>query len=111
MLEDSSEAVKVLGVDQDLTLVLVVLLLTNLNQLKLKSIWIVDLGTLVGIGNEVEWWDLAVFFNPFWLHDEVVRRYCPTGELNELVEVLAKVLDNNFVVHKVFLVDYLHSQI
>lgn len=104
ILENSSETVKVLSVDEDLSLVDEVLLLSDLNQLKLKSIWIVDFRALVRIGYEVEVWHCAILFYPVLIFDKEVIWDVPSSELNELLMVFGKVLNNNFIVHQVVLI-------
>jgi hypothetical protein len=101
-VQNSSESVEVLCGLKDLTLVLVVLLFGNLHQFTFKSIWVVDLWTLIWVSYIVEWRDSSVLLDPLRVEDEVALRNLPAHELHELGKVLSEVLDDRFVVHQVF---------
>lgn len=70
VLKNSSETVEVLGVNQNLSLVNIVVVLSDADQLKLKPIWLMDLRRSVRVFHVVIGIDASMALNPIFLSDE-----------------------------------------
>ena len=64
VLQDSAETMEVLGVDEHLTLVDVVVVLADADQLQLESIWLMDLRRSVSVLHVVVWVNAAMTLDP-----------------------------------------------
>ena len=90
-----------LSVDQNLSLVDIILLFSNVHQFQFQTVWRMDLWTLTGILDIVEVRNCLMVFDPLFLMGEKSRGKSPAHEFHKLVSVFAKVLNYFFVVKQV----------
>ena len=64
VLQDPAEAMEVLGVDEHLTLIDVIVVFPDADQLQLESIWLMDLWRSVSVLHVVVWVNAAVALDP-----------------------------------------------
>ena len=99
-LEESSKSMEVLTVDKDLSFIYEVLLLADANQFALKTIRLVDFGAMLRIRDIVKLWNFAVLLQPAFVSYEERTWSSPGTELHKLQEVLAKVSNDDIVLHE-----------
>ena len=91
-LENSTEPVEVLRVDQDLPLVNIVVVLTDADQLKFKTIWLMDHWRSVRVVHVVIGLHSSVILCPVLNPCEELSRSRPRLEFDVLLHILSKVL-------------------
>lgn len=97
-LKNSTEAMEVLGVRQDLPFIDVVIVLADADELQLKTIWLMDDGRSVSIVHVVVGLDSSVTPRPVLLSDKKLSGSWPRLELDVLLNILSKVLGDKAVV-------------
>lgn len=104
IMEQPTEAVEVLSVYNDLAIIDEVVGLPDRHQLKLQSVWLVDLRGLIRELDVVEGLKLHMVFDPLVFDGEEVPRDWPEGELNVLVPILSEVSMNILILEQLLLV-------
>lgn len=97
-LENSSKSVEVLRVDQDLSLINVIVVLTDADQFKLKTIWLMDYRRPVCVVHVVIGLHSSMILCPVLLPCEELSRSRPRLEFDVLLHILSKVLRDKAVV-------------
>lgn len=97
-LENSAKPVEVLRVDQNLPLVNVVVVLTDADQLQLKTIWLMDHWRPVSVVHVVIGLHSSVILCPVLYPCEELSRSRPRLEFDVLLDILSKVLRDKAVV-------------
>ena len=91
---------KALAVDQHLAFVDKVVGFSNAYKFQLKSVRVVNLWTLITVGNKVKVSNFAVLCNPVLVSCEELSRDVPRLEFDKLMEILAEVANHIFIVRE-----------
>ena len=88
---------EILRIYEHLSLIDVIVMLSDTDQLKLQSIWSVNFRCVISMFEKIIWLNFSVFICPSLLSQEEFLGISPRLHLNELISIFAKTLRNQLI--------------